>query len=128
MKKSFKKIMVLCVSVFASLAFAGPGVYLIPVELTLPGGTTNVVKLFYPGVSSIVAPAAAYAPNTNGTISLTWTSSTSTNAFTLPSFASGSLKLDMTAYPRIEYGGFYTFTDSSTETNKIIVVYDILNP
>lgn len=96
-------------------------------NLVLPGGGTNEVVYTYPGVHAIVAPVAVYRGGTNGTLSVTYTSSSVTN-FALGSIESGKSQLDMTGFPVLRYGNKFTFTSSLTNAIPLIFTFEIVNP
>lgn len=117
---------ILILIVVAALAKADG--YTLPTLLALPGGGTNTVSYTYPAVAAVVTPVSAFAPNTNGTITVAWKRDATTSAFTVAKFASGSRLLDMSGFPVITYGGSYTFTDSTTNASTVVFTYTVINP
>lgn len=116
--------------IFVSLVAAAQ-VSLVTFELSLPGcpeAGTNSVAFSYPGVQSIVAPVYAFAPDTNGNISVGFNTSNMTN-FVVKSFVSGSRSLDLAGIPPLRYGQSYSFTCAQTNnTGKIIVTAEVESP
>ena len=96
-------------------------------NLALPGGGTNEVVYSYPGVHAIVAPVAVYRGGTNGTLSVTYTSSSVTN-FALGSVDPGESQLDMTGFPVLRYGNTFKFTSSLTNAIPLLFTFEIVNP
>lgn len=106
----------------------GSGLKLLTFELALPGGGTNAVSLSYPGRASIVAPVLAFAPNTNGVITVEYFAADSTSGFDVGGFESGKRTFDMSSFPPLRYGESYTFTSSETNAGTILVTGEIANP
>ena len=111
----------------SSLVAGAASLTLLTAEIQLPGGGTNKLSFSYPGAASVVAPMRAFAPDTNGTISVTYNTASLTN-YPVAGFAPGHTTLDMGGFPPLRFGQDYTFTSSETNAVTVLVTYEISAP
>ena len=123
-----KKITAFVLVAALATAGLGGGLSLLTFELSLPGGATNEVSLTYPGRASVVAPVLAFAPDTNGVITVKYYSAAVPDGFSVGGFASGSRTFNMASFPPIRYGESYKFTSSVTNAGTVLVTGEIANP